>query len=43
MALYDQLLNQLKIGSKLSDVSLSINVPRSLMQQLTRKSTAQKN
>ncbi len=32
-----QLLDQLKIGSKLNDVSLSITLPRSLMDQLSKK------
>lgn len=31
------LLDQIKIGSKLSDVSLSISIPRSVMDQLSRK------
>jgi len=34
-----QLLDQVKIGSKSSDVSLSILVPRSLLDQLTKKET----
>jgi hypothetical protein len=34
-----QLLDQVKIGSKSSDVSLSISVPRSLLDQLTKKET----
>jgi hypothetical protein len=34
---FGQLLDQVKIGSKLNDVSLSITLPRSLMDQLTKK------
>lgn len=34
-----QLLAQIKIGSKLNDVSLSISLPRSLMEQLSKKTT----
>jgi hypothetical protein len=34
-----QLLDQIKIGSKMSDVSLSIAVPRSLLDQLSKKAT----
>jgi hypothetical protein len=34
---FGQLFNQVKIGSKLNDVSLSISLPRSLMDQLTKK------
>src|SRR5262245_8068520 len=34
-----QLLDQVKIGSKSSDVSLSISVPRALLDQLTKKET----
>jgi len=36
---FTQLLDQVKIGSKLSDVSLSIAVPRALMDQLSKKET----
>jgi hypothetical protein len=32
------LLDQLKIGSKINDVSLSLTMPRSLVDQLTKKS-----
>lgn len=35
--LFNQLLAQVKIGSKLNDVSLSINLPRALIDQLTKK------
>ena len=34
---FGQLLDQVKIGSKLNDVSLSITLPRSLMDQLSKK------
>ncbi len=34
---FGQLLDQVRIGSKLSDVSLSITVPRSLLDQFTKK------
>jgi hypothetical protein len=34
---FGQLLDQVKISSKLSDVSLSITVPRSLLDQFTKK------
>lgn len=34
-----QLFDQIKIGSKASDVSLSITLPRSLMDQLSKKET----
>jgi len=37
---FAQLLDQVKIGSKLSDVSLSITLPRALMDQLSKKETA---
>jgi hypothetical protein len=36
---FGQLLDQVKIGSKLNDVSLSITLPRSLMDQLSKKSS----
>ena len=36
---FTQLLDQVKIGSKLSEVSLSIAVPRALMDQLSKKET----
>jgi len=32
-----QVLNQIKIGSKLNDVSLSISLPRAVLDQLTKK------
>jgi hypothetical protein len=35
---YGQLLDQLKIGSKINDVSLSLTMPRSLVDQLSKKS-----
>ncbi len=35
---YGQLLDQVKIISKINDVSLSMNMPRSLVDQLTKKS-----
>lgn len=35
--LIGQVLNQVKIGSKLSDVSLSISLPRTVIDQLTKK------
>jgi hypothetical protein len=34
-----QLLDQVKIGSKIKDVSLSISLPRALLEQLTKKDT----
>jgi hypothetical protein len=34
-----QLLDQVKIGSKVNDVSLSISLPRALLDQLTKKET----
>jgi hypothetical protein len=34
-----QLLDQVKIGSKVNDVSLSISLPRELLDQLTKKET----
>jgi hypothetical protein len=37
--LFAQLLDQVKIGSKISDVSLSINLPREILDQLTKKET----
>jgi hypothetical protein len=37
--LFAQLLDQVKIGSKLNDVSLSINLPREIIDQLTKKET----
>ena len=36
---FAQLLDQVKIGSKVSDVSLSISLPRALMDQLSKKET----
>jgi hypothetical protein len=36
--LYGQLLDQVKIGSKINDVSLSLAMPRSLVDQLSKKS-----
>jgi hypothetical protein len=36
--LYGQLLDQVKIGSKINDVSLSLTMPRSLVDQLSKKS-----
>ncbi len=36
---FAQLFDQVKIASKLSDVSLSITLPRSLMDQLSKKET----
>jgi hypothetical protein len=38
--LFAQLLDQVKIGSKLTDVSLSINLPREIIDQLIKKETA---
>jgi hypothetical protein len=38
LEVYGQLLDQLKIGSKINDVSLSLTMPRSLVDQLTKKS-----
>jgi hypothetical protein len=35
---YGQLLDQMKIGSKINDVSLSLTMPRSLVDQLSKKS-----
>jgi hypothetical protein len=35
---YGQLLDQVKIGSKINDVSLSLTMPRSLVDQLSKKS-----
>lgn len=37
--LFAQLLDQVKIGSKVNDVSLSISLPRALLDQLTKKET----
>ena len=37
--LFAQLLDQVKIGSKVNDVSLSINLPREILDQLTKKET----
>ncbi len=37
MDVFGQLLDQIKIGSNLSDVSLAITLPRSLIDQLTKK------
>jgi hypothetical protein len=37
--LYAQLLEQVKIGSKLTDVSLSISLSREIIEQLTKKET----
>src|SRR5262249_44849640 len=37
--LFGQLLDQVRIGSKSSDVSLSITLPRALMDQLSKKET----
>lgn len=37
--LFGQLLDQVKIGSKVNDVSLSINLPREIIDQLTKKET----
>jgi hypothetical protein len=34
-----QLLDQVKIGSKVNDVALSISLPRALLEQLTKKET----
>jgi len=34
-----QLLDQVKIGSKVSDVAISISLPRALLDQLTKKET----
>jgi hypothetical protein len=36
--LYGQLLDQVKIGSKINDVSFSLTMPRSLVDQLSKKS-----
>jgi hypothetical protein len=38
--LYAQLLDQVKIGSKVNDVSLSISLSREIIEQLTKKETA---
>jgi hypothetical protein len=37
--LFVQLLDQVKIGSKVNDVSLSITLPREIIDQLTKKET----
>jgi hypothetical protein len=37
--LFAQLLDQVKIGSKVNDVALSISLPRELLEQLTKKET----
>lgn len=37
--LFAQLLDQVKIGSKVNDVSLSINLPREIIDQLIKKET----
>ncbi len=37
MEVVGQLLNQIKIGSKVSDVSLSITLPRAMLDQLMKK------
>lgn len=37
MDLIGQLLDQIKIGAKLSDVSLSITLPRAMLEQLAKK------
>lgn len=37
--LFAQLLDQVKIGSKVNDVSLSITLPREIIDQLTKKET----
>ncbi len=37
--LFSQLLDQIKIGSKVNDVSLSITLPRALIDQLAKKET----
>jgi len=37
--LFAQLLDQVKIGSKVNDVSLSINLSREILDQLTKKET----
>ncbi|MBO0726102.1 MAG: hypothetical protein J2P52_10920 [Blastocatellia bacterium] len=37
--LFAQLLDQVKIGSKVNDVSLSINLSREILEQLTKKET----
>jgi hypothetical protein len=39
-SLYAQLLDQVKIGSKVNDVSLSISLSREIIEQLTKKETA---
>jgi hypothetical protein len=36
-SLFAQLLDQVRIGSKVNDVSLSISLPRALLEQLTKK------
>lgn len=36
---FTQLLDQVKIGTKVNDVSLSISLPRALMDQLSKKET----
>ena len=38
--LISQLLDQVKIGSKVSDVAVSISLPRALLEQLTKKETS---
>ncbi|HKX27583.1 MAG TPA: hypothetical protein VJ302_07820 [Blastocatellia bacterium] len=42
LEIFKQLLDQVKVASKTTDVSLSINVPRPLLEQLTKKKTASK-
>jgi len=38
--LISQLLDQVKIGSKVNDVGVSISLPRALLEQLTKKETS---
>lgn len=42
MDLYGQLLDQVKIASKLSDVTVGLTMPRSMVDQLSKKSNGEK-
>jgi len=42
MELYGQLLDQVKIGSKINDVTVSLIMPRSMVDQLSKKPTGEK-
>jgi hypothetical protein len=42
MELYGQLLDQVKIGSKINDVTLSLTMPRSMVDQLGKKPNGEK-